>query len=179
MRFYRFRWMDRNRSIPYSFQLKLPFVSLFQAGAPWHLPLAFLGGVSAEMSACVTTARPEKRQMENWNADYCDSRLMAIGVLKRPIMSTQYSPEPEAGVDLRHPPVWKQLCLAASLEVDPGRLPERIEEARYAILDRIEERFPTKSTDEEQVELRVALEALSSPRATQAWRDLAHLSTGR
>jgi hypothetical protein len=103
---------------------------------------------------------------------------MAIGLQKAPIMSTHYSSEPGAGVDPRHP-VWKLLCLAASLEVDPGRLPERIEEARYAILDRIEERFRTKSADEEQVELRVALEALSSPRAAQAWRDLTHISIGR
>lgn len=104
---------------------------------------------------------------------------MAIDVQMGPIMSTQCSPEPRADVDPLHPPIWKQLCLAASLEVDPGRLAERIEEARYAILDRIEERFPTKSADHEQVELRVALEALSSPRATQAWRDLAHISIGR
>lgn len=90
-------------------------------------------------------------------------------------MSTQYSPDPCAAMDQNRPPAWKQLCLAASLEVDPTRLPERIEEARYAILDRIEERFPQKSADEEQVELRVALEALSSPRATEAWRDSAHI----
>jgi hypothetical protein len=67
--------------------------------------------------------------------------------------------------------VWKQLCLAASLEVDPAKLPERIEEARYAILDRIEERFPTKSRDVEQIELRIALEALSSARGTEEWRE--------
>ena len=67
--------------------------------------------------------------------------------------------------------MWKQLCLAASLEVDPARLPERIEEARYAILDRIEERFPTKSRDSEQIELRIALEALSSARGTEEWRE--------
>jgi hypothetical protein len=67
--------------------------------------------------------------------------------------------------------VWKQLCLAASLEVDPAKLPERIEEARYAILDRIEERFSTKSRDGEQIELRIALEALSSARGTEEWRE--------
>jgi hypothetical protein len=94
-------------------------------------------------------------------------------------MSTQCSPNPIAGVDQDQCPVWKQLCLAASLEVDPARLPERIEEARYAILDRIEERFSTKSDNEEQVELRVALEALNSPRGTEAWRDSAHILIGR
>jgi hypothetical protein len=92
-------------------------------------------------------------------------------------MSTQYSPDPRVGVDQHDPPVWKQLCLAASLEVDPAKLPERIEEARYAILDRIEERFPTKSTDAEQIELRIALAALRSPRATQAWRASIHILT--
>jgi len=93
-------------------------------------------------------------------------------------MSTQCSPNPTAGVEQDQCPLWKQLCLAASLEVDPAKLPERIEEARYAILDRIEERFPTKSRDAEQVELRIALEALSSPRGTAAWRDSAHIMIG-
>jgi hypothetical protein len=92
-------------------------------------------------------------------------------MLKQSVMSTQYSPSPNSSGDQNPYPVWKQLCLAASMEVDPARLPERIEAARYAILDRIEERFPTKSQDEEQVELRVALEALNSPRGTEAWRD--------
>jgi hypothetical protein len=96
---------------------------------------------------------------------------MAIGVLRERAMSTQYSLNPDSGRDQDQYPVWKQLCLAASMEVDPARLPERIEAARYAILDRIEERFPTKSQDEEQVELRIALEALSSPHGTEAWRD--------
>jgi hypothetical protein len=82
-------------------------------------------------------------------------------------------------MDQDDPPLWKQLCLAASLEVDPARLPERIEEARYAILDRIEERFATKSKDGEQVELRMALEALSSLRGTEAWRDSAHILIAR
>lgn len=86
-------------------------------------------------------------------------------------MSTQCSPNPISSVDQEQCPVWKQLCLAASLEVDPARLPERIEEARYAILDRIEERFPTKSRDSEQIELRIALEALSSARGTEEWRE--------
>jgi hypothetical protein len=86
-------------------------------------------------------------------------------------MSTQCSPNPASSVDQDRCPVWKQLCLAASLEVDPAKLPERIEEARYAILDRIEERFPTKSRDGEQIELRIALEALSSARGTEEWRE--------
>ena len=55
---------------------------------------------------------------------------------------------------------WQLACNStdhedASLEVDPARLPERIQAARCAILDRIEERFPKKSDNEEQVELRV------------------------
>lgn len=94
-------------------------------------------------------------------------------------MSTQFSPDPGASMEPNRPPLWKQLCLAASLEVDPARLPERIEEARYAVLDRIEERFPTKSNDEEQVELRIALEALSSPSATEAWRETRRILIGR
>jgi hypothetical protein len=117
-------------------------------------------------------------QLEQWQSQlfrnlalWFDGHWRAKGAA----MSTQYSPGPRADVDPRHTPVWKQLCLAASLEVDPARLPERIEEARYAILDRIEERFPVKSSDAEQIELRIALEALRSPRATQSWRDLNYL----
>jgi hypothetical protein len=108
-------------------------------------------------------------------------RLSVHGIwrAKARIMSTQCSPNPTAGVDQNQCPLWKQLCLAASLEVDPARLPERIEEARYAILDRIEERFRTKSDDEEQVELRIALEALSSPLGTELWRDSAPTLIGR
>ena len=40
-------------------------------------------------------------------------------------------------------------------------LPQRIDEARSAVLDRVEDRFSTKSSDGEQFELRNALEALS------------------
>ncbi len=93
-------------------------------------------------------------------------------------MSSQCSSNQDANADQDQWPVWKQLCLAASLEVDPDRLALRIEEARYAILDRIEERFPTKSQDREQIELRVALEALSSPRGAEEWRDSVNVLTG-
>lgn len=93
-------------------------------------------------------------------------------------MSTQCSPTPDMGMNQDQCPVWKQLCIAASLEVDPARLALRIEEARYAILDRIEERFPTKSQDGEQVELRIALEALSSARGAEEWRDSVNVLIG-
>ena len=85
-------------------------------------------------------------------------------------MSTQCSQGPNVGSDRAQGPLWKQLCLAASLEVDPTKLRERIDEARYAIIDRIVDRFPAKSSDAEQVELRIALDALASLRGTEAWR---------
>jgi len=63
--------------------------------------------------------------------------------------------------DAAHAPQWKLLCLAAMAELDPAKLPQRIDEARSAALDRGEYRFSTKSSDGEQFELRNALEALS------------------
>jgi hypothetical protein len=56
---------------------------------------------------------------------------------------------------------WKQLYRAAKLELDPTNLIQQVDDAYYAILDRIADHFSTKSSDEEQVEMRVALEALN------------------
>jgi hypothetical protein len=56
---------------------------------------------------------------------------------------------------------WKQLYRAAKLELDPTKLIQQVDDAYYAILDRIADHFSTKSSDEEQVEMRVALEALN------------------
>ncbi|HMH06183.1 MAG TPA: hypothetical protein VK579_05825 [Terriglobales bacterium] len=62
--------------------------------------------------------------------------------------------------DAAHPE-WRQLCQAAFLELDPARLIQRIAEARGAVLDRIEDGF-SKSPQGEQLELRDALQTLSS-----------------
>jgi hypothetical protein len=56
-------------------------------------------------------------------------------------------------------PDWRQLCQEALFEVDPVKLLERIADARSAMLDRIEDGF-TRSQDDEQIELRVALSML-------------------
>ena len=53
--------------------------------------------------------------------------------------------------------------LAATLELDPLKLLERIDEARRAVLDRIEDGF-SKPSDGEQFTLRDALEMLSTLR---------------
>jgi hypothetical protein len=62
--------------------------------------------------------------------------------------------------DAAHAPQWKQLCLAATLELDPWKLLERIVTARTAVLDLIENTF-SKSSDGEQLALRDALDTLS------------------
>lgn len=86
-------------------------------------------------------------------------------------MSTQCSQDPRLGMDRGRGPLWKQLCLAASMEANPSKLLERIVEARYAVIDRIVDRFSTKSSDPEQAELRVALESLNSLSGAAAWRE--------
>jgi hypothetical protein len=43
---------------------------------------------------------------------------------------------------------WEQLYTSAVLELDEGRLPERVAVARRAILDRVEEILTTVRTDE-------------------------------
>jgi hypothetical protein len=62
-----------------------------------------------------------------------------------------------------HLPQWKQLCLAATLELGRLKLLQRIDEARRAVLDRIEDGF-SKPSDGEQFALRDALEMLSTLR---------------
>jgi hypothetical protein len=47
-------------------------------------------------------------------------------------------------------PQWKQLCIAATLELDPSKLLQRIAAARTAVLDRIEDGF-SKLSDHEQL----------------------------
>ena len=61
-------------------------------------------------------------------------------------------------------PKWKQLCNAALAELDPAKLPERIAEARRAVLDRIEDNFSGSANDDHQA-LRNALEALTALQA--------------
>jgi len=61
---------------------------------------------------------------------------------------------------------WRQLCQLALLELDLAKLPERIADARNAVLDRIEDGF-TKSQDGEQVALREALSMLDNLRITE------------
>jgi hypothetical protein len=45
---------------------------------------------------------------------------------------------------------WKELCRAALAERDPWRLLEGIDAAHNAVLDRIQDRFPTKPLGSEQ-----------------------------
>lgn len=56
-------------------------------------------------------------------------------------------------------PQWKRLCIVAITELDPTGLVQRIDKARHAVLDRVEDGFGR--SDGEQVELRNALEALN------------------
>jgi hypothetical protein len=65
--------------------------------------------------------------------------------------------------DVAHAPQWKQLCVAATLELDPAKLLQRIASARTAVLDQIEDRF-SKPSDGEQSALCNALETLSALR---------------
>jgi hypothetical protein len=85
-------------------------------------------------------------------AGKCGSRYAA---------ATRRSEHPIVSDDNGSALLWKELYGAAKVELDPAKLPQRIDDARYAILDRIADRFSTKSSDKEQVELRVALEALN------------------
>jgi hypothetical protein len=71
--------------------------------------------------------------------------------------------------DAPHAPQWKQLCLAATLELDPWKLLERIAAARTAVLDQI----ISKPPDSEQLGLRDALDKLSILRQI-AERDVDH-----
>jgi transcriptional regulator with XRE-family HTH domain len=68
-------------------------------------------------------------------------------------------------------PRWKELYLAARLEGDTAKLPQRIDDALYAILDRIADCSLTTSSDLERVALRVALEELHLLRKTAIRRD--------
>ena len=56
-------------------------------------------------------------------------------------------------------PDWRQLCQAALFEIDPVKLRERIDHARNAVLDRIED-CHTKPLNGEQHDLRDALTTL-------------------
>ena len=47
-----------------------------------------------------------------------------------------------------HLPVWRQLYQVALMECDCAKLPERLESARHAILDRVEELLTCPSTEE-------------------------------
>jgi hypothetical protein len=60
-------------------------------------------------------------------------------------------------------PDWRQLCQAALFETNPVTLLERIDHARNAVLDRIEDGY-TKPLNGEEHDLRDALNALESLR---------------
>jgi hypothetical protein len=60
-------------------------------------------------------------------------------------------------------PDWRQLCQTALFETNPVKLPERIADARNAVLDRIEDGH-TKPLNGEQHDLRDALTTLDSLR---------------
>ena len=57
------------------------------------------------------------------------------------------------------PPDWKDLYQLAVLELDPTKLPQRIEDARNAVLDRLEDSLSMRDYDEHQ-ELNDALNGL-------------------
>jgi hypothetical protein len=58
-------------------------------------------------------------------------------------------------------PQWKQLCLSATLELDPLKLLERIAAAHAAILDRVEDGH-SKPPNGEQLALKDALSTLQT-----------------
>ena len=76
-----------------------------------------------------------------------------------------------------HTPQWKRLSEAAILELNPGKLLERIVAARSAIHDRIEDGF-SKPSDGEQLALGDALEILSTLR-TVAEREISEMEKGQ
>jgi hypothetical protein len=76
-------------------------------------------------------------------------------------MDGQWPCQPGESGGHGHVPLWKQRYLAARSEDDPAKLSQRIDDARDAMLDRIAEGFSEQSSDTEQVELRVALDALN------------------
>src|SRR5260370_9327130 len=78
--------------------------------------------------------------------------------------------------DAAYVPQWKQLCIAATLELDPSKLLQRIDEARRVVLDRIEDGF-SKPADGEQLALRDALRTLSDLR-TIAEREIVEQRKG-
>ena len=59
-----------------------------------------------------------------------------------------------------HPPNWKELYELAVLEVDAAKLPQRITDARKAILDSAEETFAKRGNYHECQELTDALNGL-------------------
>ena len=73
-------------------------------------------------------------------------------------------------------PHWRQLCLAAVSELDAEKLPQRLADARSAVLDRIEDRF-SQPLDGEQTALRDALEMPRMLR-TIAEREIGEQKTG-
>jgi hypothetical protein len=74
-----------------------------------------------------------------------------------------------SNIEQTHPD-WRQLCQAALFETNPVKLLERIDRARNAVLDRIEDGH-TKPLNGEQHDLRDALITLDSLRriTEQEW----------
>ena len=77
--------------------------------------------------------------------------------------------------DAAHP-LWRQLCQAAVLELDPEKLLNRIAQARTAVLGEIEG-GSSKAADPEQLALCNALEMLTRLR-TIAEREISEQRTG-
>lgn len=56
-------------------------------------------------------------------------------------------PEQAHGETIR-PPVWKQLYQLALLECDCTKIPKRLEDARHAVLDRVEDLLTCPASEE-------------------------------
>jgi hypothetical protein len=73
-------------------------------------------------------------------------------------------------------PLWRQLCQAAVLELDPKRLLDRVAKARTAVLDEIEG-GSSNSSRAERLALSDALDTLTALREI-AKRDIGEQRTG-
>jgi len=58
-------------------------------------------------------------------------------------------PEQAPGEMIR-PPIWKQLYQVALMECDCTKIPKRLEDARHAILDRVEDLLTCPATEEQR-----------------------------
>ena len=70
---------------------------------------------------------------------------MITNALEGPKQTTKDNERPD---EMIRPPVWKQLYQVALLECDGTKVSKRVEDARHAILDRVEDLLTCPATEE-------------------------------